>query len=86
MNDVQAASQFLEQAIRLEPDDPEILSHVAELYRRKGLRDQARERLKKALGRTGAAKLEPGLRKRLEQQLRELESGGAKPAAKAGGA
>ena len=27
-----AASQFLEQAGRLEPEDPEILSHLAELY------------------------------------------------------
>jgi regulator of sirC expression with transglutaminase-like and TPR domain len=36
MNDLQAASQYLEQAVRLEPEDPEILSHVAELYRRKG--------------------------------------------------
>ena len=87
MNDVQAASQFLEQAIRLEPEDPEILSHVAELYRRKGLRDQARDRLKKALGTPGTAKPDPGLRKRLEQQLRDLEGGGgAKPAAAPGGA
>ena len=73
MNDVPAASQFLEQAVRLEPEDPEILSHLAELYRRKGLRDQARERLRKALGAPGAAKPDPGLRKRLEQQLRDLD-------------
>jgi hypothetical protein len=30
--------------------------------------------------------MEPGLRKRLEQQLRDLDSGGAKPAATPGGA
>jgi Tfp pilus assembly protein PilF len=87
MNDLQAASQYLEQAVRLEPEDPEILSHVAELYRRKGLRDHARERLRKALGAPGSAKPDPSLRKKLEQQLRNLDGGhdGAKPAAAPGG-
>ena len=69
--DLPAASLFLEQAARLEPEDPEILSHVAELYRRKGRGIRRASRLRKALGARDRPKPEPGLRRRLEQQLRD---------------
>ena len=53
------------QAVRLEPEDPEVLGHVAELYARNGQRDRAEQTLRKALG----AKPEDPLRRRLEEQL-----------------
>ena len=44
------ATLFLEQAARLEPEDPEVLGHLAELYARNGQRDRAEQALRKALG------------------------------------
>jgi Tfp pilus assembly protein PilF len=59
------AAVFLEQAGRLEPEDPEVLGHLAELYARSGQRDRAEQTLRKALG----SKPEDPLRRRLEEQL-----------------
>ena len=69
------AGIFIEQAGRLEPEDPEILGHLAELYGRRGERERAEKTLRKAL----AGKAEEAVRKRLEEQLRRLVSpkGGA---------
>jgi tetratricopeptide (TPR) repeat protein len=74
--EVQLATSFLEQAGRLEPEDPEILGHQAALLARKGQRERALERLRKAL----QAKPDPPLRRQLEDQLRRLEAGAAGPA------
>jgi Tfp pilus assembly protein PilF len=63
--ELRQATLFLEQAGRLEPEDPEVLGHLAELYARNGQRDRAEQTLRKALG----AKPEDPLRRRLEEQL-----------------
>jgi tetratricopeptide (TPR) repeat protein len=62
------ASVFIEEAGRLEPEDPEILGHLAELYGRRGERERAEKTLRKAL----AGKAEDAVRRRLEEQLRRL--------------
>jgi tetratricopeptide (TPR) repeat protein len=67
------ASIFIEEAGRLEPEDPEILGHLAELYHRRGERDRAVKTLRKALG----GKAEDSIRRKLEEQLRRLGSKGA---------
>jgi Tfp pilus assembly protein PilF len=69
------ATLFLEQAARLEPEDPEILAHLAALAERKGERERALSIARKALGREPEA----GLRSKLEAQLARLQ---AKPEAK----
>jgi tetratricopeptide (TPR) repeat protein len=63
------ATLFLEQAGRLEPDDPEILLHLAELYLRKGDRARAAERLQKAL----AGKPEDAVKRRLLELYRRVQ-------------
>ncbi len=63
--DLVKATLFLEQAVRLEPEDPEVLGHLAELLARNGQRDRAEQALRKALG----SKPEDPLRRRLEEQL-----------------
>jgi Tfp pilus assembly protein PilF len=68
--ELRQAALFLEQAGRLEPEDPEVLGHLAELYARNGQRDRAEQTLRKALG----AKPEDPLRKRLEEQLARSRS------------
>jgi tetratricopeptide (TPR) repeat protein len=70
LGELPQASLFLEQASRLEPEDPEILGHLAELYARQGKRDRAEKALRKALG----GKTDEPLRRRLEEQLRQLET------------
>jgi tetratricopeptide (TPR) repeat protein len=67
-DEVALAGVFIEQAGRLEPEDPEILGHLAELYGRRGERDRAEKTLRKAL----AGKAEDAVRRRLEEQLRRL--------------
>ncbi len=62
------ATAFLEQAGRLEPEDPEILGHLADLYSRGGDPARATLLLKKALGHTPEATL----RATLEGQLKKL--------------
>jgi Tfp pilus assembly protein PilF len=67
------AALYLEQAGHLEPEDPEILSHLALLSERKGQAAAALAYVHKALGRTP----EPALRGRLESQERRLQQGSA---------
>ena len=67
------AGLYLEQAGHLEPEDPEILSHLAILSERRGQPAAALVYVHKALGRTP----EPALRGRLETQQRRLQEGGA---------
>lgn len=69
------AARFLEQAGRLEPEDPEILGHLAELYAHRGDTARARGALDRAL----LGKPEEPLRSRLEEQRKTL---GAKGPAK----
>ena len=66
---VSEATPFLEQAQRLEPEDPEILAHLALLLERQGQRERALVHVKKALGRAPSATL----KQRLEGQLLRLE-------------
>lgn len=66
---VAEAAPFLEQAARLDPEDPEILSHLAALYSHSGDRLRAMESLRKALDGKPALPL----RQRLEQELRRLQ-------------
>jgi tetratricopeptide (TPR) repeat protein len=67
------ATFFLEQAGRLEPDDPEILLHLAELYVRKGDHARAAERLQKAL----SGKPEDAVKRRLLELYKRVQPGGA---------
>jgi tetratricopeptide (TPR) repeat protein len=68
--DLAHAALFLEQAARLEPTDPEVLSHVGELYVRQQQPERAAAVFRKALG----YKPEDALRRRLEEELTRLES------------
>lgn len=68
--DLDRAALFLEQAGRLEPDDPEILTHLGELYARRKEPERAASAYRKAL----AQKPEETLRRRLEDQLARIES------------
>jgi tetratricopeptide (TPR) repeat protein len=63
------ATQFLEQAGRLEPEDPEILAHLATLYEHKGQPDRALLAVRKALGHEPS----DALKRRLESQRQRLE-------------
>lgn len=68
--DLPRAALFLEQAARLEPTDPEVLSHVGELYVRRSEPERAAGIFRKAL----EHKPEDALRRRLEEELTRLES------------
>jgi tetratricopeptide (TPR) repeat protein len=68
--DLPKAALFLEQAARLEPADPEVLSHVGELYVRRAENERAAGIFRKAL----EHKPEDALRHRLEEELTRLES------------
>jgi Tfp pilus assembly protein PilF len=68
--DLKKAAVFLEQAARLEPSDPEVLSHVGELYVRRAEPERAAGIFRKAL----QNKPEDALRRRLEEELTRLES------------
>jgi tetratricopeptide (TPR) repeat protein len=68
--DLAKAALFLEQAARLDPTDPEVLSHVGELYVRRAEPERAATVFRKAL----ANKPEEALRHRLEEDLTRLES------------
>jgi tetratricopeptide (TPR) repeat protein len=73
--DLGKAAPFLRQAARLNPADPEILSHVAALEARLGSRPRALEAVRRALGLAP----EPRVRRDLEAQLRELEGAERRP-------
>lgn len=73
--DLGKAGPFLRQAARLNPADPEILSHVAALEARLGSRPRALEAVRRALGLAP----EPRVRRELEAQLRELEGPDRRP-------
>jgi Tfp pilus assembly protein PilF len=64
------ASQFIEAAARLEPEDPEVLSHLGALYVRQAHPEKAAVALRKALG----FRPEEALRRRIEEELSHLES------------
>jgi Flp pilus assembly protein TadD len=68
--DLPRAALFLEQAARLEPTDPEVLSHVGELYVRRAEPERAAGIFRKAL----EHKPEDALRRRLEEELTRLGS------------
>jgi Flp pilus assembly protein TadD len=68
--DLKKAALFLEQAARLEPTDPEVLSHVGALYVRRAEPERAAGIFRKAL----QNKPEDALRRRLEEELTRLES------------
>ncbi|HEY0705807.1 MAG TPA: tetratricopeptide repeat protein, partial [Polyangia bacterium] len=63
------ATLFLEQAGRLEPEDPEILAHLGALFERKGQPDRALLAVRKALGHDPS----DALKRRLEAQRQRLE-------------
>ena len=70
LGDDARASLFLEQAARLEPGDPEILAHVADLSAHKGDPKRAGELYRRAL----ADKPDARLRKDIEARLRAIET------------
>src|SRR4029453_8860540 len=70
LGDLPKAGLFLEQAPRLEPTDPEVLSHVGALYVRRSDPERAASIYRKAL----EQKPEDALRHRLAEEPTPLES------------
>ncbi len=68
--DIPHAALFLQQAGRLDPADPEILGHLAELDVHRNQPAAAAERLRRAL--STKASMDEAVKKRLKEQLHKL--------------
>lgn len=70
IGELDRASLFLEQAVRLDPNDPEILTHLGDLYVKRAEPARAILSYRKAL----EQKPDERLRRRVEESLARLES------------